>query len=143
MIRAAEWVGVLAVGYALGTGLYQMDVRAAETIPQAADSQPSGQYLTEKKEAFQAWVSDRLTDLDKRQAQLKAKAEAMGDQAKADWRELDRNLGEQRDKIQVNLNEAKRDTAERWDQVKQQTEEAMRSLQYRYEQMVAKLKKDS
>ena len=143
--RAGGWLALLAVGAGLTVFAYEVDdIRAAETTTRQADVADRGtaDYLVAKKEEFGRWVSGRLDDLDRKQTEMKARADALGDRAKTEWQEFGKTVAEERATISRNLDQARQDGAEQWDKVKSRTESAVESLQSKYDSLVARLKKD-
>jgi hypothetical protein len=145
MKRAGGWLALLAIGAGLTVFAYEMDdIRAAETTARQTDDANRGaaEYLAAKKEEFGRWVSARLDDLDRKQAEMKVRADALGDRAKAEWQEFGKTVAEERANIGRNLEQARQEGAEQWDKVKSRTESAVEALQSKYDSLVARLKKE-
>ncbi|MDD3581370.1 MAG: hypothetical protein PHW74_10150 [Desulfobacca sp.] len=90
-------------------------------------------YLQQQKEQYQKQINDKLQDLDKNTADLKAKLETLTADAKAKFQEQLDNLQQQKQDIQKKLDELQTQGGQAWESAKPELESAMKELNQAYD----------
>jgi chromosome segregation ATPase len=110
--------------------------------PQASAprSQTSDRANSDDRTVTQQKLSQELNDLDKTMADLKARAQRAGDQAKAEWETRRPQLEAQRDDAAKKLDELKQASKETWDQTRTKAEAAFSEVEKGFKEAWSKLK---
>ena len=85
-------------------------------------------------------LSTELNELDTKMADLKAKAQKAGEQAKSEWETQRPRLEAQREAAAKKLDELKASSKEVWDQTRTKTEAAFAEVQKGFKEAWSKLK---
>lgn len=137
---ATMMVAVLATATLLGCR------PASDKVPKA-DNPPRPQVETsaragngEDRTNAQQKLSQQLNDLDAKMADLKARAQRAGDQAKVEWEARRPQLEAQRETAGKKLQELKQSGKETWEQTRTKTEAAFAEVEKGFKEAWTKLK---
>lgn len=117
----------------------------ADNVPKANEPgvprpQASARAVEDERSTAQQKLSAQLNGLDAKMADLKARAQRAGDQAKAEWEARRPQLEAQRDSAAKKLEEMKQSSKETWAETKTKTEAAFGELEKGFKEAWAKLK---
>lgn len=99
----------------------------------------AGEFLAEQRDKFINNTQQRLDELDEQVKGLRTKADDLGEDAQAQWRETKQDLESEMDALRAQLNEAKNVTGEAWTEVRTGLEKAAEALEKAYADAVAEL----
>jgi hypothetical protein len=117
----------------------------SDKVPKAGESpairaEASSHSTTNDRAAAQQQLSKQLNEIDTKMADLKARAQSAGAQAKAEWEARRPQLEAQRDAAARKLDELKQSSKEAWEQTRTKTEAAFSELEKGFKEAWAKLK---
>ena len=134
---------LLALATACGIGCRPTNDKVPKaddsTAPRFEASTPNPVGTNDRATAQQK-LSAKLDELDAKMADLKARAQRAGDQAKAEWETRRPQLEAERDNAAKKLDELKQSSKEAWDQTRTKTEAAFAELEKGFKDAWAKLK---
>lgn len=126
---------------ALVVGCKPTNDRVPKADQSAARPEAStGANPTNDRTAAQQKLSTQLNEIDAKMADLKARAQSAGSQAKAEWEAHRPQLEAQREAAAKKLDELKQSSREAWDQTRTKTEAAFSELEKGFKEAWAKLK---
>ena len=108
--------------------------------PTARTEASAGGSATNDRTAAQQKLSAQLSEIDAKMAELKARAQTAGSQAKAEWEAHRPQLEAQREAAAKKLDELKQSSKEAWDQTRTKTDAAFSELEKGFKEAWAKLK---
>lgn len=108
--------------------------------PVVQTERPSASATTNDRAAAQQKLSAQLSEIDTKMADLKARAQTAGAQAKAEWEARRPQLEAQREAAAKKLDELKQSSKEAWDQTRTKTEAAFSELEKGFKEAWARLK---
>jgi DNA anti-recombination protein RmuC len=132
---------ILAISAAVFVGCKPANDRVprAEGSSDARTETPARPAEAERSTTQQK-LSSQLDDLDAKMADLKARAQRAGDQAKAEWEARRPQLEAQRDAAAKKLEELKQSSKESWSETSRKAEAAFEELEKGFKEAWAKLK---
>ena len=129
----------LAITAVIGCKPTSDKVPKADSMTPRVES-PSGLSATNDRATAQEKFSAQLKELDTKMADLKARAQSAGDQAKAEWEQRRPQLEAQREAAAKKLDELKQSSKETWDETRTKAEAAFGELEKGFKEAWAKLK---
>jgi hypothetical protein len=133
---------ILVLAITAGTGCRP----TSDKVPKADNSTtprvetPRGLSATNDRATAQEKFSAQLKELDTKMAELKARAQRAGDQAKTEWEQRRPQLEAQRESAAKKLDELKQSSKETWDETRTKAEAAFGELEKGFKEAWAKLK---
>ena len=132
---------ILAIGAAVLVGCKP----ANDKVPRAGESSEAraetpARSAEADRTTTQQKLSSQLDDLDAKMADLKARAQRAGDQAKAEWEARRPQLEAQREAAAKKLEELKQSSKESWSETSRKAEAAFVELEKGFKEAWAKLK---
>jgi DNA anti-recombination protein RmuC len=131
---------ILALGIIAAAGCKPTSDKVPQAQNTPAPRVDSSAASTNDRTTAQEKLSAQLKALDAKMADLKARAQSAGQQAKTEWEQRRPQLEAQRESAAKKLDELKQASKETWDETRTKTEAAFSELEKGFKEAWAKLK---
>ena len=100
-------------------------------------------YLAQQKSRWQKSYADKLSEFDKKLADVKAKSSQPGDKARSEWSKALSQLEQKKESAARTLEQFKAASADRWQELKTKAETAFADLEQSFKETLSRFTNDN